>query len=187
MGRSRLKLIHVLFGGALCLLLGILISWVIFHTSAYEQFRKAYIVGEAKSPNHQVRAASRLPRQENSEPWVVMFLLDKSYNSYVMSHKGISVDSWGKVIHESFHKSVVAAMLWNMPDNAHKAVLLSVTTKLSDPERGRSSFHTFFAHGQAQTDPIRDIARKTLQRCLGVDYGYDAVLWRQAILEEGSQ
>ncbi|UCC23475.1 MAG: hypothetical protein JSW23_05325, partial [Planctomycetota bacterium] len=160
MGRSRLKLIHVLFGGALCLLLGILISWVIFHTSAYEQFRKAYIFGESKSPNHQVRAASRLPRQENSEPWVVMFLLDKSDYSYEMSHKGISVvDSWGKVIHENFHKAVVGAMLGDIPDNAHKAVLLSVTTKLSEPERGRGLYDTYFAHGLAQTLPIRDIAR----------------------------
>lgn len=196
----------LLLTGLLSLAVGILVGWLVFGPGpallasrrGYALFRKAHINVESLEFSKKVEAAGRLAKQKNSELWLVLLLLDKDIYTYTFHHlheaeKESELEPETqlhiKTSLEKGEKGVVAEALSNIPDNADKAVLWAVTTKLLDSGKGYRSgeerigpIPLVFAHGA--TEPIQDIARDTLKRCLGVDHGYDAILWRKAIIKK---
>ena len=191
------QIIRVLLGRLFYLVGGILIGWAVFHArlslvpkdTGYELFSKAHISGKPEFFDKRIEAAIRLARQKNSELWVVLLLLDRNARRYTLSQVDVERKSEIEPELEKFEKGVVAAVLMNIPKDAHTAVLLAVTTKLSDAGRGYYSTSKSFGpitylRGDGETKPIREIARNTLKRCLEVDHGYNVVLWREAILQK---
>ncbi len=176
---------YLILTGIGFMLAGMLIGWAVFgsrpsvvpENGAYELFRKAYIRAETETFEDRIEAAGRLPRQRNSEPWVVLLLLDRAEDTYRLAKPDVEVDPETEGELDKFHNGVVAEVLMNVPDKPHKAVLWAVTAKLSDEGRG-------YRKDGGETRPIKDVARETLRRCLGVDHGYDAFVWRQAILNK---
>jgi len=197
------KLLHIRLGILICGLAIALIVAVSFpilyrnpsgtRDTGYALFCDAYIQKDHVDFDKRTEAAASLARQPGAEAWTVLLLLDVGgqtpfggeASALSAMEAGFEKDANDEKAEEleRFERGVVAAVLWNIPNDAAPAVLWAVTTKLSVSEwgyystsSGVGSFTLVRADGK--TPPIRDIARETLRRCLGVDHGYDPFQWR---------
>jgi hypothetical protein len=203
------KVTHILFNGLLYFAAGVLVSWVVFHGrplpapvhAGYELFCKAHsgITGiPMKSGDFTAaaEAAAELAQLKDSELWTVLLLLDVNNADYVLTHmrasepEAVTAETEFRIRTdiERREKGIIAEVLKNIPENAHKAVLWAVTAKLLDTGRGMRCFTDEsgpvpIVKTDGSTEPIQEIALETLKRCLGVDYGYDPFSWRQAMLK----
>jgi len=130
------------------------------------------------------RAAKQLVTTEGAESWAVLALL-KPYCADVPEATRMLATS-PYIILDPVERSVIAAMLKNIPTDANPALLWAATYHLLDQECGelgwverRKDGHDVFS--DATTRPVRELAREALKRSLGMDLGYDANAWREAI------
>ena len=126
------------------------------------------------------QAAKVLAQAKGGEAWVVVLLLDDTSRMWWETDEEVIEGL------RAFDRASIAALLENIPTDADRAVLWAVAEHLSDANRGRYSrvVREWFTITRAScsTAPIREIARETLERCLGVDHGYDKTAWRAAIM-----
>lgn len=131
-----------------------------------------------------MKAAGLLAKHPDGEGWIALLLTDPSVFLGIGRERP---DLLAEQL-QRLNRPVVAVLLEGLPASAGKPVLWAVTYALDDkghglyPVRRRIGWFTY-ALGEAFTEPIREIARATLVRCLGVDHEYDKAAWRRAILK----
>lgn len=128
-----------------------------------------------------LEAAAELARSEAAEAWVVVLLLDPT-----SGHFDADEDPNPNGIAEALDRAVVAQVLENLPNTASDEVLWATTRWLSETGFGKyPEFEGALGFGkmaQARTPALRELARETLKRALGVDKGYDMHEWRREIV-----
>jgi hypothetical protein len=198
------KLVPTMLGRLFYLATGLAVGWAVFHGRpspadvGYNLFRKAHIAGDGGILKARVKAAGGLAKLKGSELWTVLLLLDVNNVDYSLTHIRITdpepltagIESRVKQLGQRSEKGIIAEALKNVPEDANKAVLWAVTAMLLDTGRGGTFYYMdrfgpirFTLRG-GWTEPMQEIALDTLKRCVGVDYGYDPVLWREAILKK---
>jgi len=79
--------------------------------------------------------------------------------------------------------TLLADLLDSVPADADLPLLWAVTSRLSDNRYGRYSETRMMARGEAETPPIKDLAREALKRALGCDHEYDILEWRKEVVK----
>ncbi|MHC4574270.1 MAG: hypothetical protein ACYS76_09085 [Planctomycetota bacterium] len=198
------KVTRILFTGLLCLAAGFVVGSVFLFGklspahAGHELFRKAYRGGPSKSLKQCIQAGGALAKLKGAEPWMVLLVLDTGDPDYELvstriTHKEPILSEYEesrlRATLQRYQKGIMAEAVRNVPEDANKAVLWAVAAKLLDTGRGIRYFTHKWGpitvvktHGS--TEPIQEMALDTLKRCLGVDYGYDPILWREAILKK---
>jgi hypothetical protein len=158
------------------------------HTTTNEQmaadelFRRTS-ASPSRMAQQRREAAAALARTQAGEAWTIVILTHQECLGDWIDPK---LPDEIRQDREQAPRAIVAALLENIPSKAGNAVLWAVTCKLSDVGIGtygvREGFPPFVRHTEYGTKPMRDIARETLARALGEDYGYDSCAWREAIL-----
>ncbi|MHC4574271.1 MAG: hypothetical protein ACYS76_09090 [Planctomycetota bacterium] len=202
MGMSKVR--RLLHGRVLYLAAGLVVGWAVFHgrpspmEAGYNQFRRAHLTGGSGPLYSNIKAAGALAKLKGSELWTVLVLLDVNNADYILTTLRVT-DGEAVTAEIAFRtkrqvqrseRGIIAEALKNVPEDANRAVLWAITAMLLDTGRG-IGYHYMDRFGpirftlrSGSTYPMQEIALDTLKRCLGVDYGYDAILWREAILKK---
>lgn len=134
------------------------------------------------------QAAKALSASAAGDPWVMILLMDKT--AIYRPEESKQLLEAPKLVRESldsFNAAIIAALLESIPSDASPAILWAVTHRLSDDQRGRYS--ELRGEGrdtvrlELETPPLKELAKKVLVRCLRTDLGYNAVKWREAIIQ----
>jgi len=150
------------------------------------EWREAFAGTMAGRPlRRRMDTARRLAMAEGAEEWVVLLLADPlcMYSGSPASHeagaKGIT----------DLDRAVIGELLKGLRCRATGGVLWATTKWLREDRAGHYPTSSDVIPGvygaleTSTTGPLKDVARAALRRALRVDYGYDMVKWRSAILK----
>jgi hypothetical protein len=139
--------------------------------------------GVKNSHCHQmVKAARKLARCPNAEPWIILMLL----STQEPSPSDIPEKESRRSGRKQFRVGIATILIKALPEDTSHAVLYALTYLLNDTTRGVWSerkvfFYIFIRQSSGYGDPLRSVARDCLNDCLGEDYGWDALAWRKCI------
>lgn len=125
--------------------------------------------------------AAVLAQRADGDSWLILLLTDEGTLSGFESMPRARIEG----IRDS-DLAPVASLLESIRPPASGPVLWAITTLLSETRRAEwGEDHGFIIgyHSDHMSDPIREMAREALRRCLGEDHGYDKEAWRGAILD----
>jgi len=150
---------------------------------AREAFLKYTVAFDVHS---RMQAAAELADGEAGEEWVIIILSNPSCPGVETPDSPAEASNQHQEL-TPFDRAVVAQILRSLPPHTSDAVLWAVAGWLSETNCGEyPQYEGGFIFGklaEAQTAPLRDLARETLRRAMGVDMAYDAQAWRKAILK----
>lgn len=138
-------------------------------------------------PQARRTAAQALAKSDAAEPWIILVLTAgfRTRDAEGRFFKPLSLEHYAQK-----HRTYVAIVLYNLPEEPSDAVLWAVTTKLYD--RGLAHWGKTgpsdtipgaIAHYSVASEPIRELARQVLKRALKADHGYDVEAWRNEIMK----
>ncbi len=130
-------------------------------------------------------AFKKLLKARNADPWLIVILLGYARSSGAAPGSGSGGLVETPVLAD---RPKVAEVLANIRDDAAPALLWAVTSFLRDSTRATGSYTEVgeggkITHGESLYLPMRDLARNSLKRALGVDCAYDTQAWRATILD----
>jgi len=150
-------------------------------------YAKAIGIG-TDSLEERIAAAKDLAGRREADSWIALLLLETQ-----LIQIEESMDKYEKERQKTlkpFELAVTAVTIRSLPENPGNATVWALTSLLSEKGVGRWSDKTGILLTKRindyQSPPIREMARKSLKNYLKLDYKWDAIAWRKAILAKAN-